>query len=149
MLVRISIALGVVFLIHGAAHAENAEDRQMSDAVVALDKRQYERAEYLLRRLAEREVPAAETLLGTLAALGREGRPPQYAVAAAWFLRAANRGYPAAQLALANAFAKGEGVTRDPKRALALARSAAQAGEPGASQPQLRIPGQMRLALTK
>jgi hypothetical protein len=84
------------------------------------------------RLLAARDVPVAETLLGTMAANG-QGGPRDDAEAAAWFLRAARRGYAPAQLALADCFARGRGVAPDPRRAAALARAAAAQGQPGAA----------------
>lgn len=149
MQVRLPLALCVAMMIHGVGRAEDSQARQMSAAAHSLDTGDYDRAEELLRRLAESEVSAAETLLGTIAANGRKGHPPQPAIAAAWFIRAANRGYPPAQLALASAFASGSGVARDEKRALALARSAARAGTPGASQLALELSGNRRLAMVR
>jgi TPR repeat protein len=61
------------------------------------------------------------------------------AIAAAWFLRAARRGYAPAQLALADAFARGSGVPQDRARARALAKAAASQGQPGAAQLASRM----------
>jgi TPR repeat protein len=97
------------------------------------------------RLLAQRDNPAAETLLGTMAANG-QGTPRNDAVAAAWFLRAARHGYAPAQLALADAFAHGRGVPRNTQRAQALAKAAARQGQPGAAQLAARL-GPDRLAL--
>ena len=91
-----------------------------------------------LQALADRGSAVAETLLGVMAAKG-EGRPRDPASAVALWLRAANRGYAPAQLALAKALARGSGVatdreaawlwarlaTRDPLTAAAAARLAA------------------------
>jgi TPR repeat protein len=100
------------------------------------------------RRLAERDIAAAETLLGTMTANG-QGGPRDDAVAAAWFLRAARRGYAPAQLALADAFARGRGVKQDSARAQALARAAAIQGQPGAAQLAARFaPSQLALVAT-
>jgi TPR repeat protein len=49
-------------------------------------------------------------------------------VAVGWWLRAANRGYAPAQLALAKALASGRGVGADPRQAWVWARLAADAG---------------------
>lgn len=103
----------------------------LTDAMAAFHSGDYATAKVHFRRLANRDVAIAETLLGTMAAKG-QGGPRNDAIAAAWFMRAARRGYAPAQLALANAFARGQGVKTDPARALALARSAARQGEPGA-----------------
>jgi TPR repeat protein len=97
------------------------------------------------RLLAQRDNPAAETLLGTMAANG-QGGPKDDAVAAAWFLRAARQGYAPAQLALADAFARGRGVPQNPARAKQLAKAAALQGQPGAAQLAARL-GPDRLAL--
>ena len=85
------------------------------------------------RKLANQNVPVAETLLGTMAANG-QGVPKDDAVAAAWFMRAARHGYAPAQMALADAFAKGRGVPQNPARAMALAKAAAAQNQPGAAQ---------------
>jgi TPR repeat protein len=105
----------------------------LSAGVAAFRKGDHVAARRLFRELAQRQVPAAETLLGTMAANG-QGGPKDEAVAAAWFLRAANRGFAPAQLALADAFGRGRGVPKDKARAVALARAAAVQGQPGAAQ---------------
>jgi TPR repeat protein len=105
-------------------------------------------ARAIFRQLAQRDVAAAETLLGTMTANG-QGGPRDDAVAAAWFLRAARRGYAPAQLALADAFARGRGVKQDNARAQALARAAAIQGQPGAAQLAARFaPPQLALVAT-
>lgn len=102
-------------------------------------------ARTVFRQLAQRDVAAAETLLGTMAANG-QGGPRDDAVAAAWFIRAARRGYAPAQLALADAFARGRGVKQDKSRAQALAKAAAVQGQPGAAQLAARfMPPQLAL----
>lgn len=100
------------------------------------------------RILARRDVAAAETLLGTMAANG-QGGPRNDAVAAAWFLRAARRGYGPAQLALANAFAEGRGVRRNLPRAAELARAAAGQGQPGAAEFAERLTPQRYARLNR
>jgi TPR repeat protein len=79
----------------------------------------------LLRRLALEGDPAAETLLGVMAARGL-GEPRNPAVAAAWYWRAARRGYGPARLALGDAFRRGEGVPADPARATSVSRGQEQ-----------------------
>lgn len=100
----------------------------------------YAAARRHFRVLAAREVAAAETMLGIMAAKG-QGGPREPAIAAAWYLRAARRGHPAAQLALAHAFATGQGVRRDYERALALASAAHAAEQPGAAELGVHIEG--------
>ncbi len=113
-------------------------DRLLTRAVAAFEDGDYAAAHRDFRILAQRDVPAAETLLGTMAANG-QGAPRNDAVAAAWFLRAARRGYGPAQLALANAFAEGRGVSRNLPRAAELARAAAGQGQPGAADFAARL----------
>lgn len=104
----------------------------MADAMAHYRAGRHAEARRLFRLLAQRQQPAAETLLGVMAANGIGG-PADEAVAAGWFLRAARRGYVPAQLALADAFARGRGVRADPERARALAEAAAVQGQPGAA----------------
>lgn len=113
--------------------AETPNDLLLQRALAAFNRGDYAAARRDFRTLAQRDVPAAETLLGTMAANG-QGGPRDDAVAAAWFLRAARRGYGPAQLALANAFAEGRGVRRNIPRAVELARAAAGQGQPGAAE---------------
>jgi TPR repeat protein len=120
------------------APAALSSDRLMAAALSAYERRDYPAARSHLRLLAGRENATAETLLGTMSANGQGGAKDP-AVAAAWFLRAARRGYAPAQLALADAFMRGSGVPADPARARALARAAAQQGQPGAAQLAARL----------
>lgn len=110
-----------------------ATDALLTSGLAAFDRGDHAQAVATFRQLAEKDVPAAETMLGTMAANGQGGAKDE-AVAAAWFLRAARSGYAPAQLALADAFFKGRGVAKDPKRATALARAAADQNEPGAAR---------------
>jgi TPR repeat protein len=113
-------------------------DLLLARAMASFNRGDHESARRDFRLLAQRDVPAAETLLGTMAANG-QGGPRDDAVAAAWFLRAARRGYGPAQLALANAFAEGRGVRRNLPRAADLARAAAGQGQPGAAAFAARV----------
>jgi TPR repeat protein len=85
-----------------------------------------------LRALSVQGVAEADALLGfmTLRGAGTRADP---AVAAGWWTRAARRGDPAAQLALADAYARGRGVPVDRARALELAQRAAAQEQPGAA----------------
>jgi TPR repeat protein len=97
----------------------------------------YAAAHAALKPLAARGSPVAETLLGGMAARG-QGAPANPATAAAWWLRAAQRGYAPAQVALARALAEGRGVTQDIGQAWLWASRAAQAGgEAGGQAEQL------------
>jgi TPR repeat protein len=122
-------------------------DQLMTRGLTAFQRRDYAAASHDFRLLAQRDVPAAETLLGTMSANG-QGVARNDAVAAAWFLRAARRGYGPAQLALASAFAEGRGVRQDLPRAAELARAAAGQGQPGAAQLAARL-GPPRYAQTR
>ena len=101
-----------------------ASDQLMNAGLLAFERGDHAEARRLFRKLAQRQIPAAETLLGTMAANG-QGGPQNDAIAAAWFMRAARRGYAPAQLALADSFARGRGVKQSRQRALELAQQAA------------------------
>ncbi|WP_199555480.1 tetratricopeptide repeat protein [Sandaracinobacteroides hominis] len=118
--------------------AEMPTSALMQTALAAFRRGDHAEARRSFRLLAQRDIAAAETLLGTMAANG-QGGPKDDAIAAAWFLRASNRGYAPAQLALADAFAKGKGVPQDKGRARALAKAAAVQGQPGAAQLASRL----------
>lgn len=77
-------------------------------------------------RLALQDSAIAETMLGSMYAQGRIADAPDPAVAAAYWLRAAHRGYPPAQIALARALAEGRGVGRDRGQAYEWALIAAR-----------------------
>ena len=120
-----------------AATVANSTDTLLRQGTRAYRRGDYEVAASNFRKLAARDIASAETLLGIMSARG-QGVPRNDAVAAAWFLRAAGRGYAPAQLALAHAFAQGRGVKIDKNRAVALARAAAAQDQPGAAQLVLR-----------
>lgn len=99
-------------------------------------------AERSFRRLADQGSAVGETMLGTMYARG-QGVPADLATAAAYWLRAASRGYAPAQLAFAKARASGAGVKADASDAWRWARIAETHGEPAVAA-QARV---MRLAL--
>jgi TPR repeat protein len=123
-------------------------DQLLQRGLAAFRQKDYAAATRDFRLLAQRDVPAAETLLGTMAANG-QGAPRNDAVAAAWFLRAARRGYGPAQLALADALAEGRGVPRNLPRAAELARAAAGQGQPGAAEFAARLTPQRYAQLAR
>lgn len=96
----------------------------LDTALAAYDAGDYRAARTQLKPLADRGSAVAETLLGVMAAKGEGGRADP-AAAAGWWLRAANRDYAPAQLALAKALADGRGVTADREAALVWAELAA------------------------
>ena len=128
--------------------ATQSTDALLTRAVASFNSGDYAAARRAVRILAQRDVAAAETLLGTMAANG-QGGPRNDAVAAAWFLRAARRGYGPAQLALANAFAEGRGVRRNLPLAAELARAAAGQGQPGAAEFAERLTPQRYARLNR
>lgn len=135
--VLLGAVLAVVAVLVAGARALPALQRPQSPALMtaatgAFERGDYRQARRWLRVLAVRADPAAETLLGVMAAEGL-GQRPNDAFAAAWLMRAARRGYAPAEIALAHSFANGLGVPRDPARALALAQSAAIQNLSGAS----------------
>lgn len=149
MLIRASLAVSLAAVsiaqaqpIHARqpvpAPAPLSNDMLLARGVQSFRQGDHAAAARDFRVLARRDVPAAETLLGTMSANG-QGMPRNEAVAAAWFLRAARRGYGPAQLALANAFAEGRGVPRNIPRAAELARAAAGQGQPGAAEFAARL----------
>ncbi len=85
-----------------------------------------------LRPLADRGSAIAETLLGVMALKG-QGQGVDAATAVARWLRAAQRGYAPAQLALAKVLARGDGVAADPEAAWVWARLATTDPGVGAS----------------
>ncbi len=101
-----------------------AAEPGMAAAVRAWEARNWPQARALLRPLALRGDAAAATLLGVMAARGL-GAPADPAVAAAWYLRAANSGHAPARLALADAYRRGEGVPKDPARAARIEQALA------------------------
>src|SRR5271163_4008515 len=60
------------------------------------------------------------------------GTPPDYALAAHWYLKAATQNHTLAQFNLAIMFADGQGVPRDDAKSLMWMRKAAQQGDAGA-----------------
>jgi TPR repeat protein len=78
--------------------------------------------------LADRDSAVAETMLGTMYAKG-QGVQSDAATAATFYFRAAQRGYPPAQLAFAQALAAGKGIAADRDAAWLWARRAQQRGD--------------------
>lgn len=83
-------------------------------------------------KAAEARNSDAMVNVGQMLAGGRGVAAPRLPEAAEWFSKAADLGNPKAKFLLAECFFYSKGVTRDPKRAVELLRSAADAGDPGA-----------------
>lgn len=115
-----------------AADAEPL-DAMLQAATADFAGGRYAEAMPRLRALSLRDVPAADTMLGVMAVRGVGcATPPcraDAAVGAAWFMRAARRNYGPAQLALADAYARGRGVPVNWERARGLALAAAEHGQ--------------------
>jgi len=73
-------------------------------------------------------LPRSEYLVGALAQSGQGLLKQDNAKAFGWFHRAAKRGDPDAEYALACAYHFGQGTSRDPGKALRWARSSAESG---------------------
>jgi uncharacterized protein len=127
------IALLLLLLLASPAVAqEPPPPPSLAAGVAAYAAGDARRAGVALRTASAQGSPVADTLLGVMAARGA-GAPADLATAAGWFTRAARRRYAPAQLALADAYARGRGVPRDPVMAERLARAAAAQGQPGAA----------------
>ena len=89
----------------------------------------FDRARVGFTALADQGSAIGETMLGTIYARG-QGVAADPATGASYWLRAANRNYGPAQLALARALAAGRGVARDPDAAWLWASLAARGPDP-------------------
>ena len=105
--------------------ADTAADRsaQLETAMVLLESGQTREAARILKPLAQDGSAVAETALGLIVA------DQQPAVATAHFFRAAQRGYPPAQLMLARALAEGAGTPVNRAEALRWALVAERQGQ--------------------
>ncbi|WP_448582531.1 hypothetical protein [Thermaurantiacus sp.] len=112
-------------LLIAAAGPALATPPPMAAVVAAWEAQDWPQVRAHLRPMALRGDPAAETLLGVMAARGL-GAPADPAVAVAWYLRAARSGYVPARLALADAYRRGEGVARDPAQAARIEQTLAE-----------------------
>ncbi len=121
-------AAAVMVAVSAPAQAAATPHALALDAAVAAYARgDFAAARRQLRPFADCGSAIAETLLGVMDGQGQGGaRDP--AAAVGWWLRAANRGYGPAQLAMAKALANGRGVGADVGRAWIWARLAANAG---------------------
>lgn len=97
----------------------STSDEMAEAAVRAWERGDHEAARPLLKRLALEGDPSAMTLLGVMAARGLAG-PKEPAIAAAWYMRAAEQDHVPAIRALSAAFRHGEGVVQSVARADAL-----------------------------
>lgn len=111
-----------------AATAGSPLATKLSESIAAYDAQDYPRARRHFTTLADQGSAVAETMLGVIYARG-QGVAADPATAAAYWLRAASRGYAPAQLAFARALANGAGVGRSPGAAWVWASLAARGGD--------------------
>jgi TPR repeat protein len=123
---------------HPVAASDSDWTALLANGLAAHQRGDYAAAAPRLRQLADQGSAIAETMLGVMAARG-EGRRPDAAVAAGWWLRAARRGYAPAQLALAQAMAAGRGVSADAEGAWLWARLASASSEPDVAGPAAEL----------
>jgi Caspase domain/Sel1 repeat len=95
---------------------------------VAFDRANYATALRVWLPLAEGGDPAAQTYVGEIFEKGL-GVPPDYAAAAVWYKRGAERGYSRAAINLGQLYEQGHGVPKDPVQALGWYRKAAGLGD--------------------
>ena len=95
---------------------------------VAFDRANYATALRVWLPLAEGGDPAAQTYVGEIFEKGL-GVPPDYAAAAVWYRRGAERGYSRAAINLGQLYEQGHGVPKDPVQALGWYRKAAGLGD--------------------
>ncbi len=101
-----------------------------NDAILAHLTGQYDKAMPAMLALAEGSDHAlAQYYVGHMYAHG-QGVPQDYASAAAWFRRAAERGVPQAQFRLGQLYANGQGVPKDYEQAYAWFKVAAELEHP-------------------
>jgi len=81
-----------------------------------------------LEKVAEGGDRDAQYNLGVALAVGRNGTPQNYELAAKWYQRAADRGHADAMVNLGNLYGAGDGVEQDIARANTLFREAIEAG---------------------
>ncbi len=94
----------------------------------------------------------AEYMVGEYHRAGLGGQGRDGALALSWFLRAARKGHPGAQLMAASIYFSGEGWRAEPQKALIWAELARMNGEPQAGQIATRAgkgmaAGQLQVAI--
>lgn len=135
----LAIALLLALAVPSFAGASDWASARLESAMSAYHAGDYRAARRGFQRLAEHGSAIAETMLGVMYAKGHGVRVSP-AVAAGWFHRAASRGYGPAQIALSDAFAHGNGVSRDIGDAYFWALAATAGGDRSAEAP-----GRMRV----
>lgn len=125
VVVRALLAAAVSLL----AFDEPAVADPYEDAVTARYQGDSIAALRILRPLADRGDPRAQTLVGKIYESGGKALPQDYAEAEIWFRQAADQGYAAAQSELGFMFALGRGVSRNDAAAVKWWQLAAEQGD--------------------
>src|SRR5579872_2971785 len=99
-----------VLLVAGLAIAQSSQSLQ--DVQSALQRKDYATALRLVRPLAQGGDPTAQSMLGTMYALGL-GVARSETEAVNWFRKAAEKGQPVAQENLGVAYMSGQGVQKN------------------------------------
>lgn len=124
---RIAISVLLLCLLAAPARADN------ESGLRAYEAGRYDVALEEFRPLAERGDAQAEFMLGVMYHYGK-GVPPDDAVAAIWFYKAASKGNPNGQLAFGSLHIRGAGVRRDLVTAYMWLTLAAESGVSGLQQ---------------
>lgn len=102
--------------------------QRLDAAMEAYANGDYRKASKGFIRLADHGSAIGETMLGVMYADGK-GVKASAAVAAAYFYRAAGRGYGPAEIALSDAYLTGHGINPDARRAYFWAFAATKGGD--------------------
>ena len=107
-----NVARALAWLTVALALVAPARGASLSAGLAAYEQQNYNAAAAILRPLAIRGDPRAQSYVGYMYATGR-GFPQNYNVAAYWYFRAANQGETTAQYQLGLLYDKGDGVQQD------------------------------------
>lgn len=141
-----AMLLAVVIAIAVAAPAPAATPvAELATGIAAYRAQRFVEARAAFKALADQGSAIGETMLGVMYARGL-GAAADPATAAGYWLRAANRGYPPAQFALAQALAGGRGVALDRGAAWVWANLAARGGDAATRRAAERLAAELRPA---
>src|SRR5438046_1333581 len=126
-------AAGVLAItLSGLAILVHAQSQQaLQDAQAAIDRKDYGTALRMVQPLAQKGDPAAQSLLGSMHALGH-GVPQSYSESTNWFRKAAAQNFAEGQYQLGMAYLLGQGTPQNNTEALNWLRKAAEQGHPDA-----------------
>ena len=136
---RISAWLGCLALACLLAVAmPRAAQADFKNAVVDYDQGKFDRALHEFMKMAEAGHPGAEFMLGAMYFYGK-GVPPDHAIAAIWFHKAAIKGNASAQLAFGSLHIRGLGVQQDLVEAYTWLTIAGDHNIPGLQQQAITL----------